>query len=306
MGIDKKACAIALDTGCARSAGGCNPAASASRSTPPASNPVAGGRLLRNAGKVLLVLGSWDPARATASAELNVRPDLSEIRRETYNSRGPGRRKRRKRGLPPNCPDVSHVSTGIGSGRLGGGRVEAPARSNRVSLCKCRRPGSGVIGVLVTGFSLPRAAAPQSDPLRRSSSPAPPARRRVSSRSRRRSTCPASAMTPADVRFACREMIGHHAQALDDMALIPSRTSREEMKQLGKRIEISQEDEIKMMQTSKDRGQPAPDVHARHAHGAKLMPGMLTPEEMSGPPTPTGSSSSRPPRGEDQAPMRAR
>ena len=71
-----------------------------------------------------------------------------------------------------------------------------------------------------------------------------------------------------------------------------SRTSREEMKQLGKRIEISQEDEIKMMQTwLKDRGQPAPDVHAHHAHGAKLMPGMLTPEEMSASPTPTGSSS---------------
>jgi uncharacterized protein (DUF305 family) len=86
--------------------------------------------------------------------------------------------------------------------------------------------------------------------------------------------------TPADVRFM-QEMIGHHAQALDMTALIPSRTSREEMKQLGQRIEISQADEIKMMQTwLKDRGQTAPDVHAHHAHDAKLMPGMLTPEEM--------------------------
>lgn len=86
--------------------------------------------------------------------------------------------------------------------------------------------------------------------------------------------------TPADVRFM-QEMIGHHAQALEMTALIPTRTSREEMKQLGQRIEISQADEIKMMQTwLKDRGQPAPDVHAHHAPGAKLMPGMLTPEEM--------------------------
>ena len=86
--------------------------------------------------------------------------------------------------------------------------------------------------------------------------------------------------TPADVRFM-QEMIGHHAQALEMTALLPPRTSREDMKQLGQRIEISQADEIKMMQTwLKDRGQPAPDVHAHHAPGAKLMPGMLTPEEM--------------------------
>jgi uncharacterized protein (DUF305 family) len=86
--------------------------------------------------------------------------------------------------------------------------------------------------------------------------------------------------TPADVRFM-QEMIGHHAQALEMTALVASRTSREEMKLLARRIEISQADEIKMMQTwLTDRGQPAPDVHAHHAHGAKLMPGMLTPEEM--------------------------
>jgi uncharacterized protein (DUF305 family) len=86
--------------------------------------------------------------------------------------------------------------------------------------------------------------------------------------------------TPADVQFM-QEMIGHHAQALEMTALIPERTSREDMKQLGKRIEISQADEIKMMQTwLKDRGQTVPDIHAHHAHGAKLMPGMLTPDEM--------------------------
>lgn len=86
--------------------------------------------------------------------------------------------------------------------------------------------------------------------------------------------------TPADVRFM-QEMIGHHAQALEMTALLPSRTSRQEMKLLGQRIEVSQADEIKMMQTwLKDRGQSVPDVHAHHAHGAKLMPGMLTPEEM--------------------------
>jgi uncharacterized protein (DUF305 family) len=78
--------------------------------------------------------------------------------------------------------------------------------------------------------------------------------------------------TPADVEFT---------QALEMTALLPSRTSREEMKLLGKRIELSQADEIKMMQTwLTDRSQKVPDAHAHHAHGAKLMPGMLTPEEM--------------------------
>jgi uncharacterized protein (DUF305 family) len=86
--------------------------------------------------------------------------------------------------------------------------------------------------------------------------------------------------TAADVRFM-QGMIGHHAQALEMTALLPSRTSRQDMKLLGQRIEVSQADEIKMMQTwLKDRGQSVPDVHAHHAHGATLMPGMLTPEEM--------------------------
>ena len=54
------------------------------------------------------------------------------------------------------------------------------------------------------------------------------------------------------------------------------------MRLLAKRIEVSQADEIKMMQEwLKDRGQEVPDAHAHHAPGAVLMPGMLTPEEMS-------------------------
>ena len=53
------------------------------------------------------------------------------------------------------------------------------------------------------------------------------------------------------------------------------------MKMLGLRIEVSQDDEIKMMQAwLKSRGQALPDPHAHHEHGAVLMPGMLTPEEM--------------------------
>ena len=45
---------------------------------------------------------------------------------------------------------------------------------------------------------------------------------------------------------------------------------------LGQRIEISQSDEIKMMQRWLDaRGQEAPGVHDHHMPGAALMPGKI-------------------------------
>jgi uncharacterized protein (DUF305 family) len=76
-------------------------------------------------------------------------------------------------------------------------------------------------------------------------------------------------------------MIGHHAQALEMVALIPSRTKRDLLRLLGERIDISQKDEIQMMQQwLSTRGQQVPGVNAMHAHGAVLMPGMLTEEEM--------------------------
>jgi len=86
--------------------------------------------------------------------------------------------------------------------------------------------------------------------------------------------------TPEDVRFM-QGMIGHHAQALEMTELLKTRTSNDGMRKLALRIEVSQADEIKMMQDwLKRRGEPAPDEHAHHAHGATLMPGMLTPDEM--------------------------
>jgi uncharacterized protein (DUF305 family) len=86
--------------------------------------------------------------------------------------------------------------------------------------------------------------------------------------------------TQPDVKFM-QGMIGHHAQAVEMVALLKQNTSWEDMRKLGMRIEVSQEDEIKMMQTwLRDRAQPLPDPHAHHTGGA-LMPGMLTMEEMS-------------------------
>ncbi len=86
--------------------------------------------------------------------------------------------------------------------------------------------------------------------------------------------------TAADVRFM-QGMIGHHAQALEMAALMPSRTRRQDMRLLGQRIDVSQADEINMMlDWLKIRGQEVPSLDAHHAHGAMLMPGMLTAEEM--------------------------
>jgi uncharacterized protein (DUF305 family) len=76
-------------------------------------------------------------------------------------------------------------------------------------------------------------------------------------------------------------MIGHHGQAIEMTALLASRTVREDMRKLAQRIEVSQADEINMMQRWLEaRGQDVPGPHAMHMHGATLMPGMLTAEEM--------------------------
>jgi uncharacterized protein (DUF305 family) len=86
--------------------------------------------------------------------------------------------------------------------------------------------------------------------------------------------------TPADVKFM-QGMIGHHAQAVEMVALVSTRTSWDDMKKLALRIEVSQTDEIKMMEEwLRARGQEVPGPHAMHMHGAVLMPGMLSEQEM--------------------------
>jgi len=102
-----------------------------------------------------------------------------------------------------------------------------------------------------------------------------------------RPTSPAD--SPADIQFM-QGMIHHHAQALDMTDLIAARTSTPDMQLLGKRISISQTDEIKMMQQwLKTRGQDVPSVEPQQMHGMTthgmtmpdmMMPGMLTEAEM--------------------------
>lgn len=86
--------------------------------------------------------------------------------------------------------------------------------------------------------------------------------------------------TPADTKFM-QGMIGHHTQAVEMVELLKARTQWDDMRKLGMRIEVSQEDEIKMMGSwLRGRGQEVPGPHAMHMHGATLMPGMLSEEEM--------------------------
>ena len=86
--------------------------------------------------------------------------------------------------------------------------------------------------------------------------------------------------TPADTAFM-QGMIGHHAQALEMVALLKTRSASQDMKLLGLRIEVSQNDEIKLMQTwLSDRQETVPNEHAHHMPGAKMMPGMLTADQM--------------------------
>ena len=86
--------------------------------------------------------------------------------------------------------------------------------------------------------------------------------------------------TDADVKFM-QSMIHHHAQAIEMVALLKTHTTTRDMQLLGLRIEVSQNDEIKMMQEwLQQRGEKLPDPHAHHQMGATLMPGMLSQEEM--------------------------
>jgi uncharacterized protein (DUF305 family) len=97
---------------------------------------------------------------------------------------------------------------------------------------------------------------------------------------------PATANAPvrppadADVSFM-QGMIMHHGQAVEMTDLMKTRTHNQKLLALGKRISISQTDEMQFMkQWLIDRGKPLMD----HSHGGMesmpLMPGMLSPAQM--------------------------
>lgn len=90
--------------------------------------------------------------------------------------------------------------------------------------------------------------------------------------------------TEADVRFM-QGMIPHHAQALEMTALVPAQATTEAVRQMALRMEISQRDEIQLMESwLREHGEavrmPGMTGMDHGSHGGHLMPGMLTPEQM--------------------------
>jgi uncharacterized protein (DUF305 family) len=92
----------------------------------------------------------------------------------------------------------------------------------------------------------------------------------------------------ADVEFM-QGMIMHHSQAVEMVALLRTRGKSPALKSFGEKISISQTDEIGfMMRWLESRGKPT-TMEMDHSHMSAadmknmnmLMPGMLTPQQMS-------------------------
>jgi len=82
----------------------------------------------------------------------------------------------------------------------------------------------------------------------------------------------------ADVRFM-RGMIPHHGQALDMTAMVPARATTDGFRGLALRMQISQRDEIRLMErwlAEREEEVPAANLHWMMMSGdMELMPGML-------------------------------
>jgi uncharacterized protein (DUF305 family) len=97
----------------------------------------------------------------------------------------------------------------------------------------------------------------------------------------------------ADIKFM-QGMIMHHAQAVEMTELLRTRSHDTEVQALGKRISISQTDEMRFMkQWLTDRGEPISERGSMDMGGMDMagmdhmdmdpmpmMPGMLTPDQM--------------------------
>lgn len=107
---------------------------------------------------------------------------------------------------------------------------------------------------------------------------------------------PPRVLTEADVKFM-QGMIHHHSQAVEMTDLLKTRGRDKNLQELGKRISISQTDEIQFMrQWLQDRGKPVPMMmnHVAMIHDGSgsmsgmampgmvmpMMPGMLSPQQM--------------------------
>ncbi len=92
--------------------------------------------------------------------------------------------------------------------------------------------------------------------------------------------------TPADVAFMSG-MIHHHAQAVLIAGWAPSHGASRSIMALCERIVVGQQDEIALASRwLRSRKEPVPDTDPAHAmhgmdHSMMMMPGMLTPDQLS-------------------------
>ena len=93
-----------------------------------------------------------------------------------------------------------------------------------------------------------------------------------------------TAARDADATFMQR-MILHHAQALAMTRLVPARATAADIRTLAERIDVSQREEIGLMERwLMARGLAVPDTThvamGHHVPGDTLMPGMLTADQL--------------------------
>lgn len=140
---------------------------------------------------------------------------------------------------------------------------------------------AAIICVLWPALGLAQQAAPAPPTVVQPGAPGNPSKQLPLSTS---AVVPQS--SPADIEFM-QGMIMHHGQAVEMTALISSHTENKEIRALGARIGLSQADEMKFMKRWLTvRGEPIsmamPGMPGMDKNGnAMLMPGMLTPEQMS-------------------------
>jgi uncharacterized protein (DUF305 family) len=146
-----------------------------------------------------------------------------------------------------------------------------------------KRTLSAALGLLLPlvggdrAFAVPRQSAPVVQP----GAPGTPSKKLPAS-----TTGTIPQRSAADIAFM-QGMIMHHRQAVEMTDLIASHTENQDIRRLGARIGLSQNDEIKFMRRwLLARGEPdsmampgMPDMD-RSGKPMQAMPGMLTPEQM--------------------------
>jgi uncharacterized protein (DUF305 family) len=91
---------------------------------------------------------------------------------------------------------------------------------------------------------------------------------------------PEVAHIPADADFV-RLMLPHHAQALVMTAYVPERTQNRGIRLLAERMQLSQDDEIALMERwLQERSEPVRDPEGMHDEHDAAMAGMLTGAEL--------------------------